>query len=99
MRRTWRGLAFVGLALLGLGGCKSSQEQLKPPKVPEEYVAPPDEKRYSLPQEYPKGTLNQDRAGGSRDMSPPGPAGAPPGATPGQSAPSARTNLGGPRTY
>jgi hypothetical protein len=53
---------LVGLALFGLSGCKSTQERLKPPKIPEEYVAPPDnDKRYSEPIEYPKDALNQDR--------------------------------------
>jgi hypothetical protein len=39
----------------------SKEPSLKPPPQPEQYALPPrDDPRFTLPIEYPKGTLNQD---------------------------------------
>jgi hypothetical protein len=78
MRRTRRGLALLVLALLGLSGCKSAQEHIKPPKIPEECVAPPDIDKYNKPIEYPKDSLNVDR-NVPKDFTPAGGGGSPAG--------------------
>ncbi len=61
MRRMGQGLGLLIVTIFVLSGCKSTQQQLKPPKPPEQFVAPPDEKRYSEPMEFPKDSLNQDK--------------------------------------
>jgi hypothetical protein len=88
--RRWR-LGLVTAVLLGLAGCKTPPQQIKPPRQPEEYVEPPDgDKRYDGPVEYPKGTLNQDRAA-PKEFVPPGA----PGSSGGPRSPGARLGGGG----
>ena len=51
----WR---CLGVALLGLWGCQTSQPSLKPP-THEEYILPPaDDPRFSLPPNFPKEVLD-----------------------------------------
>ncbi len=50
-------------ALAAFVGCTWSDtyQQVKPPKLPDEYRAPPEsESRYSRPMEYPKETMQED---------------------------------------
>jgi hypothetical protein len=61
MRRQWTGLALLTAALLVFSGCKKDAF-LRPPKPPEQLVAPPvEEVRFTLPPEYPKNVLNEDK--------------------------------------
>jgi hypothetical protein len=53
-------LRWLGVSLLLLAGCRSSDVDLKPTKTPEEFVRPPDEARFGQPLEYPKNTLFTD---------------------------------------
>jgi hypothetical protein len=72
MRRTWQGLVLLVLALLIAQGCNTARQQLKPPKLVEEYVDPPgNDKRFTSPVEYPKDALNQDKPV-YKDFTPPG---------------------------
>ena len=54
-------VAVLGLLLvihIGLSGCASTEPQIKPPKGPEEYNAPPEnDPRYNKPIEYPKDSM------------------------------------------
>jgi hypothetical protein len=62
MRRTWAGVPCLGLALIALAGCYSTpQNRMRPPPHEEQYVLPPDDKRFSQPPQYPKEYLNQDK--------------------------------------
>ena len=61
MRRIRDVLGLCGLLLAVVGGCTSDRDQVRPPKPPEEFKAPPEsEAKYSRPQEYPKETMDQD---------------------------------------
>src|SRR5262249_25965868 len=61
MRRIRDVLGLCGLLLAVIGGCTSDSTQLRPPKPPEEFRAPPEtDPRYSKPIEYPKETMDQD---------------------------------------
>ena len=61
MRRVWGGLSWMLATLLSAAGCGTKDYTMRPPKHPEEIILPPEEDRkYSLPPEYPKETLNQD---------------------------------------
>jgi hypothetical protein len=61
MRRIRDMLGLLLLIHMGFSGCASSEPQLRPPKAPEEYNAPPDnDPRYNKPIEYPKETMDQD---------------------------------------
>jgi hypothetical protein len=75
MRRQWTGLVLLTAALFILAGCKKDP-YLRPPKAPEQLVAPPvEEARYTLPPEYPKSVLNEDRIkkpGSDKDAGGPG---------------------------
>jgi hypothetical protein len=52
--------ALLG-SLVVLAGCQSSDAHLKRPEHPDELTTPPTaDARYTLPPEYPKGTLNND---------------------------------------
>jgi hypothetical protein len=55
---------LLGLFLLlhaGFSGCAHTEPQIKPPKPPEEFNAPPDnDPRYNKPIEYPAETMDQD---------------------------------------
>jgi hypothetical protein len=55
-------LGLWGVTLATLAGCALSESnQVKPPKPPEEFRAPPEsDPRYSRPTEYPKETMEQD---------------------------------------
>lgn len=59
MRRLWGGLGCLVTGLLILNGC-ATEDHLKPPKPPECFNLPPDEKRYEQPPEYPKQFLMED---------------------------------------
>ena len=59
MRRLWGGLGLLVTGLLILNGC-ATEDHLKPPKPPECFNLPPDEKRYQVPPEYPKKYLMED---------------------------------------
>src|SRR5262245_39191593 len=54
------GLMFAAAALIA--GCETTQSQVvRPPKMPEEYNAPPtNDPRYSGPVEYPREVMEQD---------------------------------------
>jgi hypothetical protein len=61
MRRTRDTLGLLFLLLVGLHGCALPDGEVKPPRPPEEFRAPPDnDARYSRPIEYPKETMDQD---------------------------------------
>jgi hypothetical protein len=48
-------------SLIAFAGCQT-QPFLRPPKPPEQLVAPPvEDGRFSQPPEYPKNVLNEDR--------------------------------------
>jgi hypothetical protein len=55
---------LLGVLLLihaGMLGCASTEPQIKPPKMPDEFNAPPDnDRRYNQPIEYPKEVMDQD---------------------------------------
>jgi hypothetical protein len=47
--------------LIAFAGCRT-EPFLRPPKAPEQLVAPPaDDARFSSPPDYPKSVLNEDR--------------------------------------
>jgi hypothetical protein len=78
-------IGLLVAALVGLPGCQSSYNHLRPPKAPEDYTPPPKEDaRFSQPVEYPKNTLNSDNLIRPKDnngpMMPGGPGGGPGGA-------------------
>jgi hypothetical protein len=61
MRRIRTLLGLSAVLVAALGGCALTQNELKPPKPPEEFKAPPeDDPRYSRPIEYPKDTMDND---------------------------------------
>ncbi len=61
MRRIRDMLGLLLLIHVGMSGCATTEPQIKPPKQPEEYNAPPDnDKRYTGPIEYPKETMDTD---------------------------------------
>jgi len=61
MRRIRDVFGLCGLLLAVVGGCTTDGNQVRPPKAPEEFRAPPDsEAKYSRPLEYPKETMDQD---------------------------------------
>ena len=54
-------LGLCALLLAVIGGCSTDNNQVRPPKGPEEFRAPPEsEAKYSRPLEYPKDTMDQD---------------------------------------
>jgi hypothetical protein len=60
MRVFWlKPLCFGACLLVAVLGCRSSQPDLKPPPMPEEFQLPPNETRYSDFVNYPKDTLYQ----------------------------------------
>jgi hypothetical protein len=59
MRGVGTGIGLLTL-LLGLAGCHHTEPDLRPPKHPEELVAPPDDSRYQTPPTYSKMGVNQD---------------------------------------
>jgi len=65
-----KGLGILVAALIGLAGC-ATDDHAKPPKHPEEYTLPPDDKRYQTPPEFPKGTLNNDNIHKNKDVGDP----------------------------
>jgi hypothetical protein len=57
MRRMGTWMRALGLALLLVLGCKSTKQDLRPPKQPEVLNVPPEsESRFTQPLEYPKDT-------------------------------------------
>jgi hypothetical protein len=46
---------------MALVGCPTPQNRVKPPVHDEQYVLPPDDKRFSQPPQFPKEYLNQDK--------------------------------------
>jgi hypothetical protein len=75
MRRRGTGLGLLTAALVIFAGCQKDPF-LRPPKPPDQLIAPPvEEARYSQPPEYPKNVLNEDRIkkpGGDKDAGGPG---------------------------
>ena len=68
MRRMWMGIPCLGLALLALTGCwTTDSHKIKPPPHEEEFRLPPDDKRYSMAPQFPKETLNQAPKKGDLD--------------------------------
>jgi len=66
----WNRLRGLGLTLLLLTGCPSTEQNLRPAPQPEEYVIPPaNDPRFSAAVAYPKGTLNKDLITADRDSS------------------------------
>src|SRR5258708_2985169 len=62
MRRMRDMLGLIALLQLALAGCALTESEVKPPKPPEEFKAPPEnDPRYSKPIEYPKETMDEDR--------------------------------------
>jgi hypothetical protein len=57
-----RKVCWLGLALLALAGCHSTDPDVKPKNVVEEYMMPPDnDSRYnSVQMTYPPNTLFED---------------------------------------
>jgi hypothetical protein len=54
-------MRWLGVGLLALAGCETTDRNLKPP-LPEEYTIPPtDDARFSSPPNYPKDAF--DRGG------------------------------------
>ena len=54
-------LGVLLLIHIGMSGCATTEPQIKPPKMPEEFNAPPDnDPRYNKPIEYPKETMDED---------------------------------------
>ncbi len=61
MLRWGKAFGLLSATLLALAGCKT-QPFIRPPKPPEQLIAPPiEEARFSQPPEYPKYTLNEDK--------------------------------------
>jgi hypothetical protein len=61
MRWIRDGLGILLLIHISLSGCATTEPQIKPPKMPEEYMAPPEnDPRYDKPIEYPKEVMGQD---------------------------------------
>jgi hypothetical protein len=61
MRRIRDLLGLSAVLLATLGGCTLTEKELKPPKAPEEYRAPPEgDPRYCNPIDYPKETMDND---------------------------------------
>lgn len=61
MRRTWVAIHCLGLGMLGIVGCTSTEPKLRPPPHAEVLAVPPsDDSRYSKPPAYPEETLNVD---------------------------------------
>jgi len=58
MRRT-RKRDLLAAVLLGLCGCVTANQEIKPPELPEQYRSPPGEDRYLAPPRFPRDTLNQ----------------------------------------
>jgi hypothetical protein len=78
MRRIRDMLGLLLLIQVGMLGCATTEPQLKPPKPPEEYNAPPEnDRRYCGPIEYPKDTMDTDplskKAAKDKKMGAPGP--------------------------
>jgi hypothetical protein len=65
MRNRWH---WLGSLLLILVGCRHTTPDLKPPPQPDDYTLPSaDEKRYSQPYQYPKGSNDPSLASSSRN--------------------------------
>jgi hypothetical protein len=80
MRRIRDMLGLLLLIHASLSGCASTEPQIKPPKQPEEFNAPPDnDPRYNKPIEYPAQVMDDDplqkKAKDSKNT--PGPTGSP----------------------
>jgi hypothetical protein len=72
-----RGMRWLGIALLVLAGCESTENAHIKPPLHEEYNLPPsDDPRFSSPIAYPKDTLNQPPA---KPTNPQGPGASPKG--------------------
>jgi hypothetical protein len=75
MRRRGTGLGLLTATLLAFTGCHK-EAYLRPPKPPEQLIAPPvEEARFSQPPEFPKNVLNEDhikKPNGDKDSGDPG---------------------------
>lgn len=60
--RRMRDLAAILLIMgITLAGCANQENHIRPPKLPEEFNAPPEtDPRYSGPIEYPREVMEQD---------------------------------------
>ena len=55
-----KGLGGLAAVLLGLSGCWTTHDQMKPPPPPPEFLLPPaDDPRFSAPPAFPEKTLNE----------------------------------------
>jgi hypothetical protein len=54
MRGMRVGVVHLGVVLLAASGCWTTEPAVKPPPHPEEYVAPPNDLRFTMPPVYPK---------------------------------------------
>lgn len=77
MRTLWQKLRWLALALALLGGCKTADPVVEPPKRVEEYTLPPEsEARFNKPMTFPDGTpraakLNRSGANPNAPLSDP----------------------------
>jgi len=53
-------IGWLGLVSLVPLGCMTTEPSMRPPKPPEEFVAPPNEPGYARPVEYPKDVMDGD---------------------------------------
>jgi hypothetical protein len=60
MRGMWNGLGLLTIVILGLLGCHTAEPHLRPPKQPEQFTMPPDDRRFQEPPVYPGEVLNKD---------------------------------------
>jgi hypothetical protein len=69
------GIGLLTAAVITFAGCKKDP-YLRPPKAPEQLIAPPvEDPRFSQPPDYPKSVLNEDKLkkpGSDRDTGAPG---------------------------
>ncbi len=76
MRGVKKRVGLLAAVLLGLGGCVTSDNQVRPPPRPEEYNSPPvDDVRYTSPPQFPKDTLNKGLIRQQDDLNQGGPGG------------------------
>jgi hypothetical protein len=76
MRRRRMGIGLLTAVLVAFAGCKK-EPYLRPPKPPEQLIAPPvEDARFSQPPDFPKNVMNEDKlkkpAGADKDAGAPG---------------------------
>ncbi|MFO0878278.1 MAG: hypothetical protein U0840_13080 [Gemmataceae bacterium] len=61
MRRIRDLMGLLVLAGVTMAGCETNRDQIRPPKPPEEYNAPPvNDNRYTSYPEFPRDVMEQD---------------------------------------